>query len=120
MNQLPSILFALGYLLGGWYVIWFVVIFLKQGDVKFAEAVSFYYGIWICFYLPIAIAGTICLTRMSGPFPRRMIVATGSLFTILATMVVSFYLDTYWYVLLVEYFAFGIGFWLILKRKQIK
>lgn len=117
MKSLPPLLFALGYLLGGWCVIWTLVITFRQGDPKFPEAIGFYYGIWIFFYLPIAIAGVLSLAKLPGTFQHRMLAAGGSLFAVLAAMFVSFYLDAHWHVMLVEYFVFGTAFWLLQWRK---
>ncbi len=115
MKLLPPALFTLGYFLGGWIVIWLLVMILGRGDPKFPEAMGFYYGIWIFFYLPIAAMGMIFFAKMVGAFWKRMIVAGIGLLAVLVVMFFSFYLDAYWPVLFLEYFGFGVGFWLLTK-----
>ena len=116
MKLLPPVLFSLGYFLGGWVAIWLLVIALEREDPKFAGDVGFYYGLWICAYLPIAIMGAIALTRMAGGFRRRLLAAVVCLLAVLAVMFSSYYLDAHWPFLLVEYIGFGVGFWLLVKR----
>lgn len=116
MKLLPPVLFSLGYFLGGWVAIWLLVIAMERGDPKFSGDVGFYYGLWICFYLPIAIMGAIALVRMAGGFRERLIAAVVCLSAVLAVMFFSFYLNAQWPVLLVEYLGFGVGFWLLAKR----
>lgn len=118
MKQLPPVLFAIGYFLGGWGVIWILVMLLKRADPKFSEAVGFYYGLWICFYFPIAIMGTIALAKMSGEVNRRLVAASISLVAVLSAMFVSFYWDAHLTVLLIEYLAFAVGFWLLARSKN--
>ncbi len=115
MKRLPLALFFSGYLLGGWVVIWLLVMVLGRGDVKFSKAVGFYYGIWIFYYLPIAVTGAMFLAKMSGPFWKRMIAAGLGLSAILVAMFFTFYLDAHWTILLAEYFGFGVSFWLLTK-----
>ncbi len=117
MKQLPPLLFALGYLLGGFGVIWLLVMIFNRGDPKFSEAVGFYYGLWIFFYLPIAIAGTIALTRMVRGFRARMIAAVAILFAVLVAMFISFYFNVKVPLLLAEYLVFGVSFWFLARAK---
>jgi len=110
MRQLPPVLFAFGYFLGGWAAIWILVMILDRADPKFSEAVGFYYVLWISYYLPIAIPGTIALVRMSGGFSRRLAASLISLVVVISAMFASLYLDAHFTVLLLEYVAFAVGF----------
>ena len=113
MKLFAPFLFLFGYFLGGWGVIWILVMLLDRGDPKFAGAVGFYYGIWVCVYLPIAIAGTITLARMKGSYRRKIFVAIVSLIAVLVVMFISFFANINWLIILVEYISFGIAFWLL-------
>jgi len=96
------------------------VMILHRADPKFSEpeAVGFYYGLWICFYLPVAIMGTIALARMAGKLRSRLAVTFASLAAVLCAMFLSFYLDVHFTVLLIEYLVFAICFWLLGRSKH--
>jgi hypothetical protein len=120
MRELSPILFFIGYLLGGWGVIWLLVMVLGKSDVKFSEAVGFYYGLWILFYLPIAIMGAIALARMSVGERLSLVVTLLSLLAVLVAMFVSFHQDVDIGVLLFENLVFGAIFWFLAKLKVSK
>jgi len=116
MKLVAPLLFLLGYFPGGYAVIWTLVMLLKKGDPKFAEAVGFYYGIWIAAYLPIAIIGTIALFQITGELRKRVVTALLSVAAVLMAMFASLYFDIHWAVLVIEYLIFGFGFWILVKR----
>ncbi|QDV19081.1 hypothetical protein Pan153_37440 [Gimesia panareensis] len=120
MKQSGPLLFLSGYFLVGWVVVWILVMLLDRGDPKFAGKVGFHYGIWISVYFPIAITGTIALTRMKGSSIRRIIVTMLSLLAVLVVMFFSVFNNIDWLMLLVEYIGFAIAFWLLARSSNSK
>ena len=114
MSRILPALFLLGYFLGGYAVIFYLVVVQKIADQKFIEAVELYYPFWIGVYSPMAVLGTIISLRTGKTLRQRNLLTTAFLFSILTAIFISYLFDANWVALLAQYVLFSVLFYLAL------